>query len=147
MNFKLYSPYLFTILLAWLGAHAIKFLINTIINKKKYSLRSHLFMSGGMPSGHSATTVAMATIIGLRDGFDSSIFGLAALFAIIVMYDALKVRRSAGEQGEAIHKIIKHHKIKTIDLPKIARGHLPIEVFFGAVFGVLVGFSVYLIAL
>jgi len=138
------SPYILTILFAWLGSHTVKFIISTS-NKERYSLRSHLFMSGGMPSGHSATTVAMATIIGLKEGFGTSIFGLAMLFAIIVMYDAMKVRRSTGEQGEAIHKMIKHHKITTIDLPRISKGHLPIEVFFGGLFGIMVGFLVYLI--
>ncbi|MGB4420470.1 MAG: divergent PAP2 family protein [Candidatus Saccharimonadales bacterium] len=141
---ELISPYILTILFAWIGSHTIKFIVNTI-KKEKYSLRSHLFMSGGMPSGHSATTVAMATIIGLKEGFDSSIFGLATLFAIIVMYDALQVRRSAGEQGEAIHRMIKYHKIKTINLPKISKGHLPIEVFFGGIFGITIGLVVYLI--
>jgi acid phosphatase family membrane protein YuiD len=146
MDFEPISPYILTILFAWLGSHAIKFIVNTS-KQERYNLRSNLFMSGGMPSGHSATTVAMATIIGLKEGFGSSIFGLASLFAIIVMYDAMKVRRSSGEQGAAIHKMIKHHKITTIDLPKVAKGHSPLEVFLGGLLGILIGLVVYLASL
>lgn len=57
-----------------------------------------LYISGNMPSAHSATTMSLTTLIGLSEGIDSVIFALAAL-AAVVMYDALMVRRSVGEQG------------------------------------------------
>lgn len=141
MNFWIISPYLLTILIAWLGAHTIKYVFSSM-KKEKLNLRSHLFISGGMPSGHSATVMAMATIIGLRDGLDSGLFGLASLFAIIVMYDALKVRRSSGEQGEAIYGLIKEGK-STVKLPRVAKGHTPLEVILGAVVGVTIGIVVF----
>jgi len=142
MDFKIISPYIITILIAWLGAHAIKYVISSI-NKEKYNLRSYLFISGGMPSSHSATVVAMATIIGLIDGIESGLFGLVALFSLIVMYDAMKVRRSSGEQGEAILKLIKESKSK-IQPPRVAKGHTPLEVALGAALGVIVGVVVFL---
>jgi uncharacterized protein len=142
VNFDIISPYLLTILIAWLGAHIIKYVFSSI-KKEKRNLRSHLFISGGMPSGHSTTAMAMATIIGLRDGLGSGIFGLASLFAIIVMYDALKVRRSSGEQGDAIRGLIKEGK-STVKIPRIAKGHTPLEVVLGAVFGAAIGIVVFL---
>ncbi len=142
MNFWVISPYLITILLAWVIAHLVKFIISSI-NKEKQTLRSYLFVSGGMPSAHSAAVVAMATIIGLINGIDSGLFGLALLFAVIVMYDAMKVRRSSGEQSIAIHKLIKETKSK-IELPRVAKGHTPIEVAFGALLGIVIGFVVFL---
>jgi len=138
----LISPYLITILLAWLGAHIVKFIISSI-NNEKQTIRSYLFISGGMPSAHSAAVVAMATIIGLKDGFDSGLFGLATLFAVIVMYDAMKVRRSSGEQGAAILKLIKEVNTK-IQFPKVAKGHTPMEVGFGALLGATIGIVVFL---
>jgi acid phosphatase family membrane protein YuiD len=136
------SPYLITILVAWVVAHIVKFIISSI-NKERRTLRAYLFVSGGMPSAHSATTVAMVTIIGLKNGINSGLFGLALLFAIIVMYDAVKVRRSSGEQGIAIHKLAKemHSKIK---LPRIAKGHTPAEVVLGAILGIIIGIVVFL---
>jgi len=136
------SPYLITILLAWLGAHVIKYIVSSLRNEK-LTLKGYLFTSGGMPSAHSAAVISMATIIGLRDGFDSGLFGIAMLFAVIVMYDAMKVRRSSGEQGLVIHKLIKETKSK-IEPPRVAKGHSPTEVALGAMLGVIVGFVVFL---
>jgi acid phosphatase family membrane protein YuiD len=82
-------------------------------------------------------------VIGLRDGFDSGLFGLGLLFALIVMYDAVKVRRSSGEQGRAIHQIIKESGSK-VSLPRAAKGHTPIEVVFGTILGATIGVVVFL---
>jgi acid phosphatase family membrane protein YuiD len=142
MNIDVVSPYLITIFLAWLGAHIVKYIISSI-KKEKQSIRSYLFISGGMPSAHSAAVVAMATIIGLMNGFGTAIFGLALLFAIIVMYDAMKVRRSSGEQGLAISQLIKETKSK-INLPRVAKGHTLMEVVFGALLGAVIGLVVFL---
>lgn len=136
------SPYIIAIVVAWLAAHIFKYIIS-IINKEKHELKSHLFRSGGMPSSHSAAVVALATLIGLIDGFGSGLFGISALFALIVMYDAVKVRRSSGEQGEAIHSLIKAHKVD-IKMPRAAKGHTPVEVVAGAVLGVIIGTVVFL---
>lgn len=138
----LISPYLITIFVAWFGAHIIKYVVSSI-KKEKHGFRSHLFISGGMPSSHSATAVALMTVIGLRDGLGSGLFGLATLFALIVMYDAMKVRRSSGEQGEAIQQLIKEQKSK-VKLPRAARGHTPLEVVAGASLGLIIGIVVFL---
>lgn len=134
--------YLFVIVVSWFGAHLIKYMID-IFNNRSYSFSARLFMSGGMPSSHSATVVSLATIIGLRHGFGTAIFGLATLFAMIVMYDAAKVRRSSGEQGLAIQQLIKEQKSKVL-LPRAAQGHTPLEVLAGMLFGVIVGIVVNL---
>jgi acid phosphatase family membrane protein YuiD len=136
------SPYLITILLAWVMAHIIKFVISSI-NKEKRTLRAYLFISGGMPSAHSAAVAAMVTIIGLKNGIGSGLFGLALLFAVIVMYDAVKVRRSSGEQGAVILKLIKETNSK-IKLPRVAKGHTPTEVALGVLLGVAIGAVVFL---
>lgn len=136
------SPYLIAIIIAWFGAHIIKYVVS-YIKKERRGFRSQLFTSGGMPSSHSATVMAMATIIGFRDGIDSGLFGLAVLFALIVMYDAVKVRRSSGEQGVALAELIKEQK-SSVKLPRIAKGHTPLEVTIGALLGVIIGSIVFL---
>ena len=142
MGFDLISPYLIAIFVAWLGAHIVKYAIGYIKNERR-NFSAQLFMSGGMPSSHSTTVVALLTVIGLRDHVDSGLFGLATLFALIVMYDAMKVRRSSGEQGIAIQELIKEQKSK-VKIPRAAQGHTPLEVVIGAVFGVLIGVVVFL---
>jgi uncharacterized protein len=136
------SPYTLAIVITWLSAHAVKYVIG-ILKNEKTSFGHAIFMSGGMPSAHSATIMSLATVIGFRDGFDSGLFGLAALVAIIVMYDAVKVRRSTGEQGSAIKALIKEQGSK-VKIPYIAKGHLVVEVVAGAIFGVIIGAVVFL---
>ena len=63
------------------------------------------FESGGMPSSHSAFVCSIAMGIGFREGFASSFFALAFMIAMVVMYDAMGVRRAAGEQAEAINEL------------------------------------------
>lgn len=141
-TFSIISPYTLAIAITWLSAHAIKYIIG-IFKNEKVTLSRAIFTSGGMPSAHSATIISLATVIGLRDGFESGLFGLAILVAIIVMYDAVKVRRSAGEQGDAIKDLIKEQGSK-VKIPYIAKGHLMIEVVVGAIFGVVMGAVVFL---
>ena len=95
-----------------------------------------------MPSAHSATVVALLTVTGARDGLNSGVFGLAALFAAVVMYDAVMVRRSSGEQGVAIKALIKEQK-SNVPFPRVAKGHTPSEVLVGALLGLLIGLVVF----
>ena len=101
--------YIITPALAWAIAQGAKHLFirynrarKVIDQPKSSSVLLPLAPSGGMPSAHSATVVALAAIIGLTAGFDSAVFAVALLFAAVVMYDAMMVRYSSGEQGEAI---------------------------------------------
>ena len=137
------SPYIIALTVAWVVAQGAKILIASIRDNGSLNRRL-LYSSGNMPSAHAAAAVALVVVIGMRDGFDNAIFGLAVLFAAIVMYDAVMVRRSSGEQGAAIQAIIKETKSK-VNLPRAAKGHQPIEVFVGGVIGVGVGLLVYLL--
>jgi len=136
------SPYIIAIVAAWLIAQGAKYLLIAV----KYRSFNHfrqLYLSGNMPSAHSATVVALCVVIMLRDGINSGLFGLAALFAGIVMYDAMMVRRSVGEQGKAIQELIKEQK-SNVALPRAAKGHTPVEVAAGAVLGAVIGLVVFL---
>ena len=135
------SPYIIVIVIAWTLAHFIK-LIFSLIKNEKFAW-SNIFSSGGMPSSHTATAVALMTVIGFRDNFESGLFSLSLLFTIIVAYDAMKVRRSSGEQGLAVVSIIKEQK-SNIKLPRISIGHTPLEVIAGAFLGIIIGLVVFL---
>lgn len=136
------SPYIFALIVAWIVAHIIKYAI-ALSKGKQVDFTHQLFISGGMPSSHAATSVAVWMVVLCRDGVTSGLFGLATLVAAIICYDAVKVRRSVGEQGAAIQQIIKKQKLK-IDLPRAARGHTPIEIFAGSILGAMIGLVVYI---
>lgn len=136
------SPYIVAIIIAWFGSHLAKCLILIIKgNKVKFGL--NIFDSGGMPSSHTATVTSLALLIGLRDGFNTGLFGVSGLFAIIVAYDALKVRRSSGEQGIAVKELIKEQN-SGVKEPYVSKGHTPLEVLVGAIFGAIIGVVVFL---
>jgi uncharacterized protein len=137
-----FSPYLIAVIAAWLIAQGIKYCL-VAIKQRSFDHIRQLYLSGNMPSAHSASVLAMVTMIGLRDGLDTGLFGLALLFASIVMYDAVMVRRSSGEQGIAIQQLIKEQKSK-VALPRAAKGHTPLEVLVGGSLGILIGLVVFL---
>lgn len=139
---ELFSPYLIAIIAAWLIAQGAKYLLVALKHRRFDHVRQ-LYLSGNMPSAHSATVTALVVVVALRDGFGSGLFSLAALFGAIVMYDAMMVRRSSGEQGLAIQQLIKEQKSK-VALPRAAKGHTPVEVAVGALLGAAIGLVVFL---
>jgi acid phosphatase family membrane protein YuiD len=133
---------------AWFTAQMLKVLINGIVNKTFSAER--LVGDGGMPSGHSATVMSLAMMCGHNAGFGSVEFGLAMIFAIVVMHDALGVRRETGKQAVSIIEMAellneffseKDEKIKT-DKLKVLVGHTPLQVVCGALLGFIV-FALY----
>ena len=134
---NIFSPYIIAGLLGWIVAQIAKYFIVSIKRGRLVSPRQ-LYGSGNMPSAHSATVVAVLTVIAILDGVDSGLFGLALVFASVVLYDAVMVRRSSGEQGASLTALIKEQK-SAVRLPRVAKGHTPLEVAVGSVLGVAVG--------
>lgn len=137
-----FSPYLLVIVTSWLVAQGAKYAMAVVRNRNLRAFRQ-FYLSGSMPSAHSATVVSVALLIGLREGFGTAIFGLAATLAGIVMYDAVMVRRSVGEQGLAIQEIIRIAKNNVV-IPRSAKGHTPLEVLVGAILGLIIGYVVFI---
>ena len=137
------SAYLIAIAAAWVVAQGAKFLIESIRKGGPINYKN-LYSSGDMPSSHTATVIALMTVVGLKNGVESAVFGIATLFAAIVMYDAVMVRRSSGEQGAAISELIKEQKSK-VKVPRAAKGHEPLEVAVGALVGIIVGLFTFFI--
>lgn len=99
--------------------------------------------SGGMPSSHSATVCALATAAGYQYGGGSFQFAITTIFAIVVMYDAIGVRRETGLQAQVINEMMDF--FKTMGQPvsyeeklKEFVGHTPMQVLVGAILGILI---------
>lgn len=138
------SPYILAIVIGWTVSQLIKTIISAF-NHKSLSLRKILFISGGMPSSHSATIMAVWTVILLADGIQSGLFGLASAVALVFLYDAVKVRRSSGEQGVALSALIQEQKSE-VPLPRVAMGHTPLEVLAGSLLGIIIGIAVFVLS-
>lgn len=91
-------------LVSWFLAQILKTLF-TLLFTGKLNLE-RLVGAGGMPSSHSAMTFSLAIAMARKTGFSSPEFALSVCFAGIVMYDAMGVRRAAGEQAKVLNKMI-----------------------------------------
>lgn len=125
-------------LLPWATAQILKVVIE-LIQKRRINLRL-LTSAGGMPSSHSAMVIGLATAIAIREGAGSSIFAMSLVLALVVVYDATGVRRSAGIQAHILNQIVDElfqgHPISEIHLRELL-GHTPIEVVAGAALGIV----------
>ena len=134
------NKYLIIPIILWALIQLFKFFTDLIKNKKFNFKR--LFGAGGMPSSHSAVVCSLAALIGKDVGYDSALFGLAVILACVVMYDAAGVRRAAGKQAAVLNKIINTPNLTNVQVQeKLVEvlGHTPIQVFVGAIIGIVVG--------
>ena len=123
---------------AWAIAQTIKVGLG-VLRTKRFDFKWFIG-TGGMPSAHAAGSSALAVVIGMDYGFDTALFALAAVFAIVTMFDAQGVRRSSGKQAALLNKILEDiywkGKIEEDRLKELI-GHTPVEVFMGSIIGVL----------
>lgn len=117
------------------SAQLLKFIL--YIWYRKRARFERLFGAGGMPSSHSAMVGALATAIGFEAGFLSPLFAISSVLGIIVLYDAIGVRRTVGLQSKYLNQVSD-----TDDFPEFV-GHTPIEVLMGALWGILLGVIFY----
>jgi hypothetical protein len=131
-------------LLSWCVAQGIKIIIG-LTKKKKFNFY-WILRTGGMPSAHTAAVVALAYSLGKELGFSSPLFALSCIFALITMFDAQTWRRSIGVQARILNKIIEDiQERKRIEEDKLRElvGHTPIEVFVGALIGIIIPIIFY----
>lgn len=119
-------------------AQGLKVVIELMRNGKVNA--SFIVSTGGMPSAHSALVGALATGVGLTQGWASSDFATACLFAIIVMYDAAGVRQAAGKQACILNQILDElfsetHQLNEERLKELL-GHTPFQVLVGLAWGI-----------
>ena len=130
----------------WFVAQVLKTLIHMWFNRKFVAER--LVGSGGMPSSHSATVCALATAAGMEYGGGSFQFAIAAIFAIVVMYDAIGVRRETGIQAKVLNEMMEMFdkmgkEMSVEEKLKEFVGHTPLQVLIGALLGVAIAVAVY----
>lgn len=141
-TFKMFvtNKYIIVPIILWFGIQLFK-LIYDLCTTKKFNFK-RILGAGGMPSSHSAVVTSLATLIGKNMGVDSPIFALSLIFAFIVMYDACGVRRAAGKQAKLLNEIVNTPGLSSLEVQgklQEALGHTPIQVFVGALIGVIAG--------
>ena len=89
---------------------------------------------------------ALATSSALKFGLGSEVFAISAILAVIVMHDAMSVRLESGKQARLLNEVVELLKSKSVllDAKKLKEllGHTPLQVFFGALLGLVVSLMV-----
>ena len=140
---------LMSAVVGWVVAQVLKTIIDCVLNKNFNAER--LFGSGGMPSSHSAVCCSVVLTSYFIYGFQSPVFALAFIVALIVMYDATGVRWAAGLHAKAINQIVEYLDSGDVNdqekdlndlIPKLneSLGHRVIEVICGAALGIVIAF-------
>lgn len=137
------NPVLVSGVMGWFVAQVLKTVIHLMITKE--FVWERMVGSGGMPSSHSATVCALATAAGMQYGSESFAFAISVIMAIIVMHDAMGVRRETGIQARVLNEMISLFremgtKMSVEDKLKEFVGHTPLQVWIGALLGIVIGF-------
>ena len=125
----------------WVVAQVLKTIIDLALNKSFNPER--LVGSGGMPSSHSATVCGMTTAAALHYGVGSFEFAVCFILSMVVMYDAMGVRRETGKQAKLLNSVF-FENILNLDgvflQEKLKEyvGHTPLQVVAGAILGILI---------
>ena len=134
-------------MVSFISAQLLKTIIHLIIHKKLEW--KWLINDGGMPSSHSAIVTSVAIACGFQCGWDSPLFAVAAVLAVIVMHDARGVRQETGKQARVINNMIELFEtmgkgdLTPEETLKEFVGHTGRQVFFGALLGAAIGFLIH----
>jgi len=142
------NPAFLSIISSMFVAQVLKTIIQ-LLRRKTKSIRETIeiliWKTGGMPSSHSAMVSALAASIAFMEGIDSSLFIITLMFALIIIRDALGVRRSSGIQARVLNWVgrqvseklnVEYHPVKEVI------GHTPLEVAVGALLGIIISAAI-----
>jgi acid phosphatase family membrane protein YuiD len=138
------NPIVLSAVTSWFLAQVVKVAIMLLKTNRKNGrevLMTIVWRTGGMPSSHAALVSAMTTSVGIREGLQSNLFAVIFFTSLIIMRDAMGVRRSSGIQGKSLNSLgrnleerfgFEYHPIKEV------QGHTPLEVIIGALLGIFI---------
>jgi len=126
----LLNYYFLTFVAAWVSSTLLKAALHSWKHKIRFRLKDG-FQNGGMPSAHTAIVTALTFSLFFKTGL-SELFFVSAIFALIVINDAIRIRKNVGLQGEKLNELLRKFDEKTIH---VVYGHSLVQVLAGAVLG------------
>ena len=135
---------LMSAVVAWFSAQVIKVIID-LFQKERPSLLKIFFSTGGMPSSHSSSVVAVCLACAIGEGLSSPYFAITLVLAGVVMIDASGVRYETGKQAQLLNKITRelfqgNAEEFNLGLKELV-GHTPFQVMMGAMLGIVVSIA------
>jgi uncharacterized protein len=117
---------------AWLISIILKAVLHSLTSRKKFHMTDG-FQNGGMPSSHTSIVAALTFAIFFRTG-TNDLFFVSAIFSLLVIADAIRIRKNVGLQGEKLNELLKEFDEEPI---KVVYGHSLAQVIGGAILGFL----------
>jgi len=145
LTLLIHSPIFLAAVSSWIISQFLKTLITLFTNSVstfKDLVELLFWRTGGMPSSHSALVASVSTTIGFKNGIASDLFIFSCCFALVVIRDAVGVRRSSGDQARALNELgdsvaaRMDYRFKPV---KEIQGHSPMEVLAGILLGFFIG--------
>ena len=135
------GPVFLSAFFSWFLAQVLKAIVESRYKRAgvyQDVLVTLFWRTGGMPSSHAALVTGLATAIGFEHGVQTPLFTLSVFYGILIIRDALGVRRSAGLQAKALNRLGAQLSSRYgIDFESVREvsGHSPSEVSVGMLFG------------
>ncbi len=141
--------YLVTAVVSWIVAQMLK-AVTGVFKLQDFSWKALFFGTGGMPSSHTAAACGLCTACVLKNGVGSPLVAISGVLAMIVMIDAAGVRLETGKQARVLNQLLDEKYGDSEDEESFTRfkeliGHSPLQVFFGAITGIVTSCLLYLI--
>ena len=138
------NPIILSSMTSWLFSQLVKGIIALFqIRKKSFRevLATLFWRTGGMPSSHAAVVTSMTASAAFNEGMGSNLFAVSLVVAMVVLRDAIGVRRASGLQSQALNLLGRNaaEKLGFKFQPVMEiNGHAPLEVIVGCLFGILI---------
>lgn len=129
------SIFIFAPLVAWVISGSTKFLVNSV---KGRQLAFGQIGYGAFPSTHTAIVSSFPALLLFEGQLDTPVFGLGLTVMIIVILDAVNLRREIGLHAAAINKLQGVEPGSST--LRLRMGHSKIEVLGGIGVGLATGF-------
>lgn len=120
-----------------LAAQVIKVLLASA--RRRRPDLSLLFTTGGMPSSHTASVTTLALLVGERAGWGSTLFSVAVVLGLYVVFEATGLRQEVGKQARVLNDLVEAYRTThAVDRARLREltGHTWAEVAGGFACGV-----------
>ena len=126
---------------AGLICQLLKLVIYSVMEKK--FIPGGLFKPDGMPNVHAAVFASLSTVIGIKYGYSSLLYSVAATYSIVILHDTMRVKREKEKQVDVLNRIIssldRDGKFESNRIKRVLH-YRPLDVLGGVVLGVALSY-------
>lgn len=136
MRQTLYRDIFLIPIMAGLVCQLLKLVIYSVMEKK--FIPGGLFKPDGMPNVHAAVFASLSTVIGIKYGYSSLLYSVAATYGIVILHDTMRVKREKQKQVDVLNRIISsidgYSELVSNRIKRVLQ-YRPLDVLGGVILG------------